>query len=145
MEHIDGKKNVIADACSRTHKESPSPSSEQYLLSTEHCNSTPVLPTTTSQRLTVNLPMSTTLPTTTMLSQTTLRRRMWNMTSRYEDTDEYDPEDWELEIHTESDESRRVWWPTQQLRTEAAAARITPGNITTEQVNQILRGESNRG
>ena len=28
IEHIDGKKNVIADALSRTYKESPSPSSE---------------------------------------------------------------------------------------------------------------------
>ena len=69
---------------------------------------------------------------------------MSNMTGRYEDTDEYDPEHWELKINTESGESSRVWGPTQQLRTEAAAARRTPGTITTEQVNQILQGERDR-
>ena len=47
-------------------------------------------------------------------------------------------------INTESDESRRVWGPFQQLRTEAAAARRTPNTITTEQVNQILQGERHR-
>ena len=114
IEHIDGKKNVIADALSRTYKESPSPSSEQSLLSTDHSNSTPVLPTITTQHLTLNLPTSTTLPcTTTMPSQTTPRRRMSNMTGRYEDTDEYNPEDWELKINTEYDENRRVWGPSQ--------------------------------
>ena len=61
------------------------------------------------------------------------------MTARYEDTDEYDHEDWELKINTESDESRIVWGPTQQLRTEAAVARRTTGTITTDQVNQILQ------
>ena len=77
LEHIDGRKKVIADALIRTYKESPSPSSEQSLLSTDHSYSTPVLPTITTQHLTVNLPTSTTLPfTTTMPSQTTPRRRM---------------------------------------------------------------------
>ena len=122
IEHIDGKKNVIADALSRTYKESSSPFSEQSLLSTDHSNSTPVLPPITTQHLTVNLATSTTPPfTTTIPSQTTPRRRMSNMTGRYEDTDEYNTEDWELKINTEYDESRRVWEPSQQLRTEAAA------------------------
>ena len=31
------------------------------------------------------------------------------MTGRYENTDEYDPEDSELKVNTESDESRIVW------------------------------------
>ena len=66
------------------------------------------------------------------------------MTGRYEDTDEYNPEDWELKINTKSDESRRVWGPTQQLRTEAAAARRTSNTMTTEQVNQNLQGERDR-
>ena len=66
------------------------------------------------------------------------------MTRRYEDTDEYNPEDWELQIHTESDEIRRVWGLSQQLRTEAAAAKRPPNTITTEQVNQILQGERDR-
>ena len=48
IEPIDSKKNVIADALSRPFKESPSPSSEQSLLSTVHSNSTPVLPTITT-------------------------------------------------------------------------------------------------
>ena len=122
IDHIDGKKNVIADALSRTYKESPCPASEESLLSTNHYNSTPVLPTTTTQHLTDN-PSSTTLPTTAMPSQTTPRRRMSNITGKYEDTDEYDPEDWELTIKTESDETRRIWGPTHQLRTEAAVAR----------------------
>ena len=112
IEHIDGKKNVMADALSRTYKESSSPSSEQSLRSTDNSNSTPVLPTITSQHLTANLPTSTTLPTTlpitTMPSQTTPRSRMSNMTGRYENTDKYDREDWELNVNTQSDESRRV-------------------------------------
>ena len=84
IEHIDGKKNMIADALSTIQKESPSPSSEQSLLSRDHSNSTPVLPTITTQHLTVNLPTSTTLPfTTTMPSQSTNRRRMSNITGRY--------------------------------------------------------------
>ena len=66
------------------------------------------------------------------------------MTGRYDDTDEYDREDWELKINSESDKSRRVWGPTQQLRTEAAAARRSPNTITTEQVNQILHGDRDR-
>ena len=104
IEHIDGKQNVIADALSRTYKESPSPSFEQSLLSTDHSNSTPVIPTTTTQHLTVDPPTSTTLPTiTTIPSQTTPRTRMSNMTGRYQDTDEYDPKDWELKVNTESD------------------------------------------
>ena len=145
IEHIDGKKNVIADALSRTYQESPSPCSEQSPLSTVYYNSIPVLPTTTTQHLTVNLPTSTTLPlTTTMPSQTTPRRRMSNMTGRYEDTDEYDPKYWELKVNTESDESRRVWEPIQQLRTEAAVQRRSPNTITSEQVNQILQGERDR-
>ena len=48
IEHIDGEKNVIADAGSRTYKESPSPSGKQSLLSTDYSNSIPVLPTTTT-------------------------------------------------------------------------------------------------
>ena len=145
IEHIHGNKNVIADALSRTYKESPSPYSKQSLLSMDYYNSTPVLPTTTSQHLTVILATSTTLPlTTTMPSQNTPRRRMSNMTDSYEDTDEYNPEHWEVTINSESDESRRVWGPTQQLRTEAAAARRTTNTITTEQVNQILQGERDR-
>ena len=77
IEHIDGKKNVRADALSRTYQESTSPSSEHSLLSTDHSNSTPVLPTTTTQQLPVNLPTSPTLPPiTTMPSPTTTRRRM---------------------------------------------------------------------
>ena len=66
------------------------------------------------------------------------------MTGRYENTDKYDPEDWELKINIESDENRRVWGPTQQLRSEAAAARRTSNTITTEQVNEILQGKRNR-
>ena len=66
------------------------------------------------------------------------------MTGGYEDNDNYDSEDWELQINSESHESRRVWGPSQQLRTEAAAARRTPNTITTEQVNQILQGEGDR-
>ena len=62
IEHIDGKKNVIADALNRTYQESPSPSAEQSLLSTDYCNNTPVLPTITTEHLTVNFPTSTTLP-----------------------------------------------------------------------------------
>ena len=109
IEHMDGKKNVIADALSRTYQESPSPSSEQSLLSTDHSYSTPVLPTIAPQHLSDNLPTSTTLPlTTTMPSQTTPRRTMSNMTGRYENTEEYDPKDWELKINTESDENIRV-------------------------------------
>ena len=136
---------MIADALSRTYKESPSPSSEQSLLYTDYSYSTPVLPTIATQHLTVNLPTSTTLPfTTSMPSQPTPRSRMSNMTSRYENIDEYDPEDWKLKVNTESDESRRVCEPSQQLRTEAAAARRTPNTITTEQVNQILSGERDR-
>ena len=108
IEHIDGKKNVIADALSRTYKQSQSSSSDQSLLSTDHFNSTPVLPITTSQHLTVNFPTSTTLPSITMPSQTTPRSRMSNMTGRYEDTDEYDPEGWELKINRESEEYRKV-------------------------------------
>ena len=69
---------------------------------------------------------------------------MSNMTGRYEDSDEYDPEAWELKINKEYNENRRVWGPTQQLRTEAAAARRTSTNITNEWVNQILQGESDR-
>ena len=66
------------------------------------------------------------------------------MTGRYEYTDEYNPEDWELKLNTESDENRRVCGPTQHLRTEAAAARRPPNTITTEQVNQILQDERDR-
>ena len=79
-----------------------------------------------------------------MASQTLLNRRMSNLTGRYEDTDKYNHEDWELKIKTESEESRRVCVPTQQLRTEAAAVRRTPNTITTEQVNHILQGERDR-
>ena len=94
IEHIDSKENVIADSFSRTNKESPSPTSEQSLISTDHSNSTAVLPTTRTQHLTVNFPTSTTLPyTITMPSQSTTRRRISNMTRRYEYTDEYNPED----------------------------------------------------
>ena len=104
IEHIDGERNVIADALSRTYKESASPSLEQSLLSTDRTNSTPVLATTTSQHLTFNVPTSNTLPnSTTMPSQTTPSRRMSNTNDRYEDCDEYDPEDWELKINLESD------------------------------------------
>ena len=145
IEHIDGKKNVIADALSRTYEETPFFSSQQSPLFTAHSNSTPVLPTITTQHLTVNLPTATTLPFTTIMpSQRTPRRRMSNMTGRYENTDESDPEDWELKVNTESDESRRVCGPTQQLRTEAAAARRSPNTNTTEQINQILQGERDR-
>ena len=145
IEHIDGKKNVIADALSRTYKESPCPPSEQSPLSADHSNSTLVLPTITPQHLTVNVPMSTTLPfTTTMPSQPTPRRRMSNMSSRYETTDKYDPDDWELKINSESDGNRRVRAPTQRLRSGAAAARRYPNTITTEQVNQILQSETDR-
>ena len=66
------------------------------------------------------------------------------MTGRYKETDEYDPEDWERKINTESDENRRICVPTQQLSTEAAAARRTPNIITTQQVNQILQDERDR-
>ena len=66
------------------------------------------------------------------------------MTGRYEATDESDPKDEELKIDMESDQSRRVWGLTQQLRTEAAVARRTPHTITTEQVKQILQGERDR-
>ena len=76
IDHIDGKKNMIADALSRTYKESTSPSCEQSLLSTNYSNSIPLLLTTTSQPLTVNLPTSNTLRTTSMPSLTTTRRRM---------------------------------------------------------------------
>ena len=92
IKYIDGKKNLIADALSRTYKKSPCPSCKQSLLSTDHSNSTPVLPTTTTQHLTVNFATSPTLPLiTTMSSQTTPNTRKSNMTGRYEDTDEYDP------------------------------------------------------
>ena len=139
IEHMDGKINVIADAPSRTYKESLSPFSKQSLLSTDHSSCTQVLPTTTTQHLIINFPTSTTLPfITSMPSQTTPNRRMSNMTGRYENTHEYNPEDWELKINTESDENRRVCRPSLQLRTEAVAARRTPNTITTEQVNQIL-------
>ena len=60
---------------------------------------------------------------------------MSNMTARYEDTDAYDPETWQLTINTESDTSRRVCGPTQQLSTAAAAARKSNNTIITEQVN----------
>ena len=63
------------------------------------------------------------------------------MTGRYKNTDEYNPADRELKMKTASDDNRRVWRPSQQLRTEAAAGRRTPTTITTEQVNQILQGE----
>ena len=43
IEHIGGKKNVIADAFSRTYKDFPFPTSELFLLSTVHSNSTQVL------------------------------------------------------------------------------------------------------
>ena len=136
---------MIDDALSRTYKESPSLSSEQSLLSTDYAYSIPVLPTIIIQHLTVDLPTSTTLPfIPTMPSHTTPNRRMSNMTVRYKDTDKYDREDWELKINKESDESRNVCVPTQQLRTAAAAARRTPNTITTEQVNQILQGGSDR-
>ena len=58
IEHIDGKKNVIGDALSRTYKNSPCPSSEESLLSTDHSYNTPVLPTIATQHLTINLPIS---------------------------------------------------------------------------------------
>ena len=106
IEHIDCKKNIIADALSSTYKESPSPSWEQSLLSTDHSKSTPVLPTISLQHPPINLPTSTTLPfTTTIASPTRRNGRMSNLTSRYEDSDEHDREDWELKIDTESDES----------------------------------------
>ena len=83
IEHIDGKMNVIGVALGSTHQESPSPSSEQSLLSTDHSNSRPVLPTTSIQHIAVNLATSTTLPLiTTMPSQSTPNRRMSNMTGR---------------------------------------------------------------
>ena len=109
MEHIDGKTNMIEDTLSQTYKDSVSSSSEQSLLSTDHTYSTPVLPTIATQDLSVTLPTSTTLHfTTSMPSQPTTRRRMSNMTGRCENTDEYDPEDLEHKVDTESDESRRV-------------------------------------
>ena len=106
IKHIDGKKNVIADPLTRTYKESPSPSSEQSLLSTDHFYSTSELPTIATQYLTLNLPTSTTVPfTTSMPSQPKPRGRMSNMTSRYDNADEYDREDWEMKVKTESDDS----------------------------------------
>ena len=145
IQHMESKENVIADARSRSHKVSPSPSSKQSPLSTDQSNSTAVLLTRTTQHLAVNRPTSTTLPSiTTMPSLTTTRRRMTNMTGRNEVTDQCYTEDWELKINTESDESSRACGPTQQLRTEAPAARGTSNNITTEQVNQILQGARHR-
>ena len=132
IEHIASKANVIVDPRRRTHKESPSPSSEQSPLSTDQYNRTAVLLTTTTQHLSVNRATSTTLPSiTTMPSRTTTRRRMPNMPGRYEVTDKCYPEAWELKINTESDQSRRACGPSQRLRTEAAAARGTPNTITT--------------
>ena len=125
IEHIDGKQSMIADTLSRAYKEPPPPSPEQSPPPTDHFYSTPVLPTTTTQDLTVNLRTSTTShPSTTMPSQITSRQRMSNLTGRYEDSDKYDAENWELKINPEPDENRRVWGPTQQLRTEAAAAML---------------------
>ena len=81
----------------------------------------------------VNLPTSTTLPfSSTMPSQTTPNRRMLNMTARDKDTVQYDPEDWELKINSESDESRSVCRRSQQPRTEAAVPRRTHNPIATE-------------
>ena len=48
IEDIDSKTNVIADALSRTYKESASPSPEQSLLSTDYSHSIPVRPTSTT-------------------------------------------------------------------------------------------------
>ena len=99
IEHIDGNKNVMADAFCRTYKQSPSPPSEESLLSTDHSNSTPVLPTTTTQHLTVNLATYTTwLFITTMPSRTTTNRSRTNMTGRHAYSDEYHPEDWERNL-----------------------------------------------
>ena len=102
MEHIDHKTNVIADALSRTYTASPSASSKQSLLYTDHYNSTSVLPTITTHHLPLNLATSTTLPCTSIMRfQNRTRRAMSNITGRYEDSHEYDPEDWELKINTE--------------------------------------------
>ena len=106
IEHMDRKKNVIADALSSTYKESPSASTKQSVLSTDHCNSTLVLPTTTTQYLPVKFATSTTLPSiTTMPSQMRTIRRMSNMSGRNANTDAYQPEDWELKIHNECDDN----------------------------------------
>ena len=67
IEHIDGNKNAIADARSRTHEESPFHCSKQFLLSPVHSHGTLVLTTVTTQHLTGNLSTSTTLPSITTI------------------------------------------------------------------------------
>ena len=66
------------------------------------------------------------------------------MNGRYENTDGYDPEAWVRKVNMESDKSRTFWGPTRQLRSEPAAARRSPDTITSEQINQILKDESDR-